>query len=103
MRQIRWAAVLLQKSLPPGTPMWRVTKADIVKLDKWFDQLSVNYGSRRVRNQIMLSLSELPHRQLRPLLRRNRPSRRSIRFKVRRTSCPLTRSRLFPRNHHRQT
>lgn len=44
LRQIRWAAVLLQKSLPPGTPMWRVTKADIVKLDKWFDQLSVNYG-----------------------------------------------------------
>jgi hypothetical protein len=24
LRQIRWAAVLLQKSLPPGTPMWRV-------------------------------------------------------------------------------
>jgi integrase len=44
LRQIRWAAVLLQKSLPPGTPMWRVTKADIVKLDKWFDRLSVNYG-----------------------------------------------------------
>ncbi|MEJ8630223.1 integrase [Sphingomonas sp. I4] len=44
LRQIRWAAVLLQKSLPPGTPMWRVTKADIVELDKWFDQLSVNYG-----------------------------------------------------------
>ena len=44
LRQIRWAAVLLQKSLPPGTPMWRVTKAHIVELDKWFDQLSVNYG-----------------------------------------------------------
>ncbi len=44
LRQIRWAAALLQKSLPPGTPLWRVTKADILKLDASFDQLSVRYG-----------------------------------------------------------
>lgn len=44
LRQIRWAAALLQKSLPPGTPFWRVTKADILKLDAYFDRLSTRYG-----------------------------------------------------------
>ena len=58
LRQIRWAAVLLQKSLPPGTPMWRVTKAHIVKLDKWFDQLSVHCGKASGDHDLKQSLEE---------------------------------------------
>lgn len=44
LRQIRWAASLLEKSLPLHTPLWKVTKADIWKLDWWFEQLSVHFG-----------------------------------------------------------
>lgn len=44
LRQILWAATLLQKSLPPGTPLWKVTKEDILKLDKYFDKLPIHYG-----------------------------------------------------------
>lgn len=58
LRQIRWAAALLQKSLPPGTPMWRVTKADIVKLDKSFDQISVHYGKASGDHDLDRSLEE---------------------------------------------
>lgn len=58
LRQIRWAAVLLQKSLPPGAPMWRVTKADIVELDHWFDQLSVHYGKASRDHDLAQSLQE---------------------------------------------
>ncbi|RYY29334.1 MAG: hypothetical protein EOP62_00390 [Sphingomonadales bacterium] len=43
-RQIRWASTLLEKSLPPETPLWKVTKADIVRLDSWFDLLPVTFG-----------------------------------------------------------
>lgn len=58
LRHIRWAAVLLQKSLPPGTPMWRVTKSDIVELDKWFGQLSVNYGKAAGDHDLAQSLEQ---------------------------------------------
>ena len=44
LRQILWAATLLQKSLPPGTPLWKVTKADILTLDSHFDNLPIHYG-----------------------------------------------------------
>lgn len=44
LRQIRWAATLLQKSLPAGTPLWKVTKADILALDGHFDNLPIHYG-----------------------------------------------------------
>jgi len=44
LRQIRWAATLLQKSLAPGTPLWKVTKADILTLDGYFDKLPIHYG-----------------------------------------------------------
>ncbi|UUL83966.1 site-specific integrase [Sphingomonas qomolangmaensis] len=44
LRQIRWAATLLEKSLPPGTPLWKVTKKEIIDLDRWFDQLPVHFG-----------------------------------------------------------
>ncbi|MEG3163988.1 hypothetical protein U1701_05215 [Sphingomonas sp. PB2P19] len=44
LRQIRWAATLLEKSLPPGTPFWMVTKKETIDLDRWFDQLPVHFG-----------------------------------------------------------
>jgi hypothetical protein len=44
LRQIRWAAILLEKSLPPATPFWTVTKQHIIALDTYFDRLSVTFG-----------------------------------------------------------
>lgn len=44
LRQIRWAATLLEKSLPPGLPMLRVTKEDITKLDRYFEALPTTFG-----------------------------------------------------------
>ena len=44
LRQIRWAATLLEKSLPPGTPYCRVTYNDIREFDKWLDKLPVSFG-----------------------------------------------------------
>lgn len=50
LRQIRWAAVLLQKSMNPEgpsagiRPFWTCTFNDIVALDRWFDQLPVTCG-----------------------------------------------------------
>ena len=50
LRQIRWAAVLLQKSMNPEgpaggiRPFWTCTFDDIVTLDGWFDRLPVTCG-----------------------------------------------------------
>jgi integrase len=50
LRQIRWAAVLLQKSMNPEgpaagiRPFWTCTFEDIVTLDGWFDRLPVTCG-----------------------------------------------------------
>lgn len=50
LRQIRWAAVLLQKSMNPEgpaagvRPFWTCTFEDIVTLDSWFDKLPVTCG-----------------------------------------------------------
>ncbi|MBA3526390.1 MAG: tyrosine-type recombinase/integrase [Sphingomonas sp.] len=50
LRQIRWAAVLLQKSMNPAgpaagiRPFWTCTFDDIVTLDSWFDKLPVTCG-----------------------------------------------------------
>ena len=50
LRQIRWAAVLLQKSMNPAgptaglRPFWTCTFEDIVTLDSWFDLLPVTCG-----------------------------------------------------------
>lgn len=50
LRQIRWAAVLLQKSMNPGwpdagvRPLWTCTFEDLVTLDRWFDKLPVTCG-----------------------------------------------------------
>lgn len=50
LRQIRWAAFLLQKSMNPKgpaagiRPFWTCTFQDIVTLDSWFDKLPVTCG-----------------------------------------------------------
>ena len=44
LRQIRWAATLLEKSLPPKTPLWHVQESDIRNLDMYFDRLPVHFG-----------------------------------------------------------
>jgi integrase len=44
LRQIRWAARLLEMSLPHGTALASVTVADIKALDRWFDKLPTNVG-----------------------------------------------------------
>jgi integrase len=44
LRQIRWASMLLEKSLPPGTPLWKVTEDDIKQLDIYFDQIPTSFG-----------------------------------------------------------
>ena len=44
LRQIRWAALLLEKSLAPGTPYWRVTFEDVKTFDAWLDRLPVTCG-----------------------------------------------------------
>lgn len=50
LRQIRWAAALLQKSMNPDgpaagiRPFWTCTFDDIVILDSWFDKLPVTCG-----------------------------------------------------------
>lgn len=44
LRQIRWAARLLEMSLPPKTAMASVTMGDFKKLDQWFDKIPTNCG-----------------------------------------------------------
>lgn len=50
LRQIRWAAVLLPKSMNSAgsvagiRPFWTCTYEDIVKLDSWFGQLPITCG-----------------------------------------------------------
>ncbi|MAW99181.1 MAG: hypothetical protein CMN72_05925 [Sphingomonas sp.] len=44
LRQIRWAAELLERSLPPGRPLSVVGPDDLKTLDKWFDKLPITFG-----------------------------------------------------------
>ena len=48
LRQIKWAAILLQKSLPAGTPLCRISQADLENLDRYFEKISVHYGKSPV-------------------------------------------------------
>ncbi|HLV07290.1 MAG TPA: hypothetical protein VKY80_06425, partial [Croceibacterium sp.] len=43
LRQIRWAATLLEKSTG-GRPLWTITQEDLKSLDKWFDRLPITFG-----------------------------------------------------------
>lgn len=43
LRQIRWAAVLLERSMG-GRPLWTLTFDDLKTLDAWFDRLPITCG-----------------------------------------------------------
>lgn len=43
LRQIRWAATLLEKSMG-GRPLWTTTQDDQKTLDEWFERLPTTYG-----------------------------------------------------------
>lgn len=43
-RDLRWAALLLEKTMPPGTPFSQVTADHYRLLDGWFDRLPVTIG-----------------------------------------------------------
>jgi hypothetical protein len=43
LRQVRWAAVLLERSVG-GRPLWSVTEEDLKALGQWFDRLPITCG-----------------------------------------------------------
>lgn len=70
LRQIRWAATLLQKSMNPDgdssgvRPFWTCTFDDIVELDRWFDKLPVTCGKSPFDRQPNTTLQEICDRAL---------------------------------------
>ena len=70
LRQIRWAAVLLQKSMNPAgptastRPFWTCTFDDIVTLDSWFDKLPVTCGKSPRDRDVGTTLQEICDRAL---------------------------------------
>ena len=70
LRQIRWAAVLLQKSMNSDgpavgiRPFWTCTYEDIVTLDGWFDQLPVTCGKSPLDRQPSTTLQAIRDRAL---------------------------------------
>ena len=44
LRQIRWAARLLELSTPIGQPLWQLSRDDLTRLDRWFDRLPISFG-----------------------------------------------------------
>jgi integrase len=44
IRDLKWAALLLEKAIPPGLPFSKVTYEHYVALDGWFDRLPVTIG-----------------------------------------------------------
>ena len=70
LRQIRWAAVLLQKSMNPEgpsggiRPFWTCTFDDIVTLDGWFDRLPVACGKSPTDRQPDTTLQAIRDRAL---------------------------------------
>lgn len=59
LRQIRWAASLLERSTPVGQPLWKLSTVDLKKLDSWFDNLPISFGKSPEdrRNDVTLSLA----------------------------------------------
>lgn len=70
LRQIRWAAALLQKSMNPAgptagiRPFWTCTYEDIVTLDSWFDNLPVTCGKSPRDRQPETTLQDICDRAL---------------------------------------
>lgn len=73
LRQIRWAATLLQKSLPTGTPLYKVTETDIARLDVFFDQLSCRYGKSNTDRILSETLEEAAKRAIDDVAEGNLP------------------------------
>ena len=44
LRQIRWAASLLERSTPAGQPLWKLSTEDLKELDSWFEHLPISFG-----------------------------------------------------------
>ncbi len=44
LRDVRWVALLLEKSLPAGTPYAQVNAKNVENLDAWFDRIPVTIG-----------------------------------------------------------
>jgi len=57
IRQIRWAAKLLQKSLPAGTPLCSITQDDLKTFDCHLENISVYYGRSPVDGKITDTLN----------------------------------------------
>ncbi|WP_397505750.1 hypothetical protein [Qipengyuania sp. R86523] len=58
LRQIRWAATLLQKSLPTGTPLCSITQDDLKTFDCHLEHISVHYGKSPADRRITDTLED---------------------------------------------
>lgn len=58
LRQIRWAAKLLQKSLPTGTPLCSITQDDLKTFDFHLENISVHYGKSPKDREITTTLKD---------------------------------------------
>lgn len=62
LRQIRWAAELLERSLPPGKPLSMVGHDDLKTLDKWFDKLPITFGKSPADRAVSMTLERAHER-----------------------------------------
>ena len=58
LRQIRWAATLLQKSLPTGAPLCSITQDDLKTFDRHLEHISVHYGKSPADREITDTLAD---------------------------------------------
>lgn len=58
LRQIRWAATLLERSMG-GRPLWTLTFEDLKTLDQWFDRLPISCGKAPWHREAETTLDEI--------------------------------------------
>lgn len=58
LRQIRWAAVLLERSMK-GRPLWTLNADDLKTLDQWFDKLPTTCGKSSWHHEPETTLEEI--------------------------------------------
>lgn len=58
LRQIRWAATLLERSMG-GRPLWTLTFEDLKVLDQWFDRLPISCGKAPWHREPETTLDEI--------------------------------------------
>lgn len=66
-RQIRWAATLLQKSLPTGRPLCLITQDDLKTFDCHLEHISVHYGKSPADREITDTLDDAAARAAKKL------------------------------------